>query len=512
MSRHIAETIIFSGKLVARAPLHVGGAEPGGETDLILAVDGAGRYYLPGTTLAGVLRQWFERAFGSQVATRMFGEARDRSPEGHASFVLIEDAPLISDHMPEVRDGVGIDRFTGTAAPNIKYTRQILPVGSEFDFILSVDLQEPDKVQDQARMSCLIEALAKGEVALGAGKSRGLGRIRLEDIHVEHRNMSSREALLVWLEKGGKKTPFDPARYAHPEVEPASPQSLSIQIQWLQDGPLMVKADMEALEVDILPLYTGWGKRQRVIPGASIKGALRSMAERILTTLLTHEGLSDPASVREGFLKQTDRFSLIQWLFGCRGRKSMANEEKRRPGLGALRIDDCHNSATITSDEWRKLLEAEKAEDTEIDGMRNAMHVAIDRWTGGAAEHFLYSVLEPHDSAWEEIHIQVDATRLPLDDTERNAALALLILVLREMAWGNIPLGFGVNRGMGVVVIERIRISDPDGLLDQGKGGEYELCPSDFDQSDKLNFLCSIDGSWREWLQRQGNREPEEVI
>ena len=29
--------------------------------------------------------------------------------------------------------------------------------------------------------------------------------------------------------------------------------------------------------------------------------------------------------------------------------------------------------------------------------------MTVDRWTGGAAESFLYTVLEPHGVAWEPL-------------------------------------------------------------------------------------------------------------
>lgn len=52
----------------------------------------------------------------------------------------------------------------------------------------------------------------------------------------------------------------------------------------------MVKAEGEGIAVDILPLISGFdGGITFVLPGSSIKGALRTQAERIIRTVLQKE-------------------------------------------------------------------------------------------------------------------------------------------------------------------------------------------------------------------------------
>ena len=86
-----------------------------------------------------------------------------------------------------------------------------------------------------------------------------------------------------------------------------------------------------------------------------------------------------------------------------------------------------------------------------------ATHVAIDRWTGGAAEHFLYGILEPWGITWPAMRLSVDLGRMP--DDQRPAALALLLLTLRDLAQQRIPIGFAGNRGMGAITVSTIRLS-----------------------------------------------------
>ena len=61
MGRLIAKRYVVKGRLVAITPIHVGGAFGELVTDMPLARDGAGRCYIPGTSLAGPIRRWWSR-------------------------------------------------------------------------------------------------------------------------------------------------------------------------------------------------------------------------------------------------------------------------------------------------------------------------------------------------------------------------------------------------------------------------------------------------------------------
>ncbi|NBD33784.1 MAG: hypothetical protein GVY17_12670, partial [Cyanobacteria bacterium] len=92
--------------------------------------------------------------------------------------------------------------------------------------------------------------------------------------------------------------------------------------------------------------------------------------------------------------------------------------------------------------------------------LQPAMHVAVDRWTGGAADGMLYSVLEPIGIEWDNIAIHLDLERLKKYDSEKvQAAIALLLLVLRDFADRKIPIGYGTNRGMGTVEVQAMTLN-----------------------------------------------------
>jgi CRISPR/Cas system CSM-associated protein Csm3 (group 7 of RAMP superfamily) len=139
----------------------------------------------------------------------------------------------------------------------------------------------------------------------------------------------------------------------------------------------------------------------------------------------------------------------------------------------------------------RKSLDAAGLTETQ-----QAFHVAIDRWTGGAADQMLYSALEPFNLAWEPIELSLDLRRI--EESQRGAVQALLWLTLRDLALGRIPLGYGVNRGYGSLKVEKIMVGDqavtisPQGMID---GMD----------------MTELEQAWQSWLAQAGQRTVEEV-
>jgi len=470
----------------------VGGLGDDVDTDLPLARDGASRLYTPGTSLAGALRQWCEERFGVPLVDRIWGFQED--DRGDASHVFVEDAVIEgSDSVEvEIRDGVGIDRGTGAAAEHIKYDRAVLPRGTKLPLRLTIEIgQLHVRNQTLAMFAALRDALVAGEVRLGAAKTRGLGRVNLQpNATISEQVFNTRAGILATLKAGreGAPIPVNELEEALQKHPPYEPPRLEITIDWEPLGPFMVKAGFDGIAVDMLPLMSGVdGKLALVLPGSSVKGALRSQAERIVRTLLERE-LSTETDPKRKFLLDVD-LPLINEFFGLRGLS--ADDSMNRtdgistngplPGLSALCVDDCYAVRRLNSDHWQRVLAAEKDQDLRaaLDGAslkhwQEAYHVAIDRWTGGAAESFLYTMLEPHWVEWEPLRLTIDLARIA--NNHRSPAVSLLLLVLRDLAAGRLPLGFATHRGMGSVNVSKIRVAakGTDGPLKGLDGIIYE--------------------------------------
>ena len=465
MARELTSRFILKGTLTASTALHVGGIGGDADTDMALAVNGRGKYYLPGTSIAGVMRQWIRHRFPLE-ADSVWG-ASDVTHDaqksvGLASCMFVEDAvaKLPDGANIEIRDGVGIDRFSGTAAHGIKYDRTVLPAGTQFPLEVTADvLGVEDRQPVLAQLADLVVEMKAGRLRFGASKTRGLGRVELRGVAVREQTMSTRDGMLAALAMGGEVVAPDVLAAAASGALPRP--RLTLTVHWKPKGPFMVKAARDGMQVDSLPL-TGWNgqKLRLLLPGSSVKGALRSHAELIMRTV---RGLPAPRVTTKGtdFLDQVDDVPLVTALFGATG------DRDERLGIGALATEDCYSVLTLDPTAWANVERAEGLRQLESAlkeasalTVRQAYHVAIDRWTGGAADGQLFSVLEPHPVAWEPIRLEVDLARIP--EAERKAALALLLLVLQDLGAGEIPLGFGANRGMGSIEVDWIDVSHLD--------------------------------------------------
>lgn len=495
MARKIASRLKITGKLIACGPLHVGGANGNADVDLALAVNGNGKLCVPGTSLAGPLRAWLRQRVGEEEVRKAWGyqEQRpaEREPQGHASFVIVEDGlvRLPAGATVETRDGVGIDRVMGAAAEHVKYNRAVLPSGSEIELEMTVELEEKNGA-DRSHIIAALQALQRGEIRFGAARTRGLGKVTLKDLSVCEQDLLSFRGMLNTLRN--KKDALD-VKNLNAGILPGVP-TLHIKIDWSPRGPLMVKAERDGMAVDMLPLVSAkGGDLTFVLPGSSIKGALRSQAERIVRTVC---GVSAPMlkSPRKDFMRQlemrdardkrqeeaeTPALLLIGGLFGAAGRAEAKDEEIREegpplPGLSALTVEDCYAAQRFTPRHWEAIESAPNAGDAQVrkesqsplqqalqnaglTQMQQAFHVAIDRWTGGAADGFLYTVLEPHGVAWEPMRLTLDLARLREED--RRPAVMCLLLTLRDLVNGRIPLGFAANRGMGAIEVTGVEIA-----------------------------------------------------
>lgn len=520
--RPVTIRLRVEGHLELCTPLHVGGLGYSPDVDLPVATDGASRVYVPGTSLAGVFRDWLAGA-GSTDAPEvraLWGYAQDF--RGHASRVVVRDALVLgadgSSPLPasrlETRPSVGIDRRTGAAAHTILFSRAVVPMGCQLGLELDVESDPTTVALDRARLGALLRALAAGDVTLGAATTRGLGRVRLAPgVRVTEHDLGSRDGLIALL-RG-----TSPSRVGlGPDTLPGDPERtgrslLDVTIDWRPLAPVMVRSERAGAVLDTLPLTTadGAGDVRLTLPGSSVKGALRAHAARILRTL---SGVRAPARTVEAaaalddaaaFRAQLDQLPLVAALFGAAptaadgtdgtttgspGRPEGASTvyevpidprapmvpvteppsvalpshdgdrepalPARRVGVGALQVMDCRSVTAISAADWCRLILAPRLSGADRDllaqaGIAQADHVAIDRWTGGAADARLFTVAEPWAVRWEPIRMRVDRTRLGAD---ADLAMALLLLVLRELRDGWVPLGGATTRGFGDITAE----------------------------------------------------------
>ncbi|MFE1412235.1 RAMP superfamily CRISPR-associated protein [Streptomyces sp. NPDC058746] len=490
MTRPTTHRLRVRGWLQALAPLHVGGAGGDPNGALTVAVDGQGRPYVPGTSLAGALRTLLHPASGSdggphgERANSLWGYVKSGTQEGTVSRFTVHDgllatttdltddaraaAPLPTSRL-EQRHSVGIDRHTGTAAPGILHSRAVVPQGTFLRLELDLGTTAAQLANDRATVRRLLALLRDGRLRIGAARTRGLGRLTLVEgrTDVYEQDLSTPAGLLQALTTpvGGSLWP----RTDWTEEKAPADGLLRVRVDWSPSAPVMVRSGTDGFTVDAVPLATATAPDRvaLALPGSALKGALRSHAERIERTARALDaptappgaGIPDQAAA---FRHQLDQLPAIGLLFGTA-------PDAGPGGLGALTVDDCTTEQTIPATEWQQVYDPPAQDGSTAHlaalrpyGLERADHVAIDRWTGGAADGRLYSVLEPHGLTWQPLTLTVDLDRLALRDADwQDAAQALLLFLLRDLAAGRVPLGYATNRGLGDITVHRITLTSP---------------------------------------------------
>lgn len=543
MGRVIASRLVIEGTLEALTPLHVGGYGNSPDTDLPIAQNGRGEWYVPGTSLAGVIRAWGLRFFTNpQVTNELFGPLMKKGDDdsGHASFFIVEDATIInsSETVVEIRDGVGIDRRHGTAADRVKYDRAILPRGTKLKLRMIVELKNGKKRAHSLFVKHLVKEFSEAKLEFGAATTRGLGRMKLLDnVRIREDDFSTRAGFLRMLQENGEERTKDAfstrcdaiqVEQGEDEITFGTEKLVRICINWKPRRSLMVKAGFDGNGVDMLPLTSGnEGNISLVLPGSSIKGVLRSHSERILRTLFEK-------NAPESFLEQLESVPLVNAVFGRRNRSDQENDAGSM--IGGLKIRDCYSTRTINPHDWDRVISATANPDLSSSAQELhqsiatispnppssfsiSHHVAIDRWTGGAAEGALFSVLEPINDFYEPIEMSLDLGRLEGKDggTEMTAlAVVLLLFLLRDMASRRIPFGFGTNRGLGEIEITGIGIevadTIPELIRDALRGVSIEVVGETNSRVLKFDSekIRAVGDQWKEWVERNRPTQDEE--
>lgn len=531
MARNLSSRILIKGTLVAVCPVHVGGISHDSEIDLALAIDGQGRFYIPGTSLAGTLRAWMTAAGDKKTIDFLWGALlEDTKQPNHASFILVEDAPITCVDA-EVRDGVGIDRVLGAAAERVKYDQAILPKGTQIPLEMTVELQESNTDLYEALLRDLLEALQNKHLRLGASKTRGMGRVELRHLSICQQTLNTTDGMLKALRQQGEGISVQDLSTSD-SLKPRP--KLTLTIAWKPIGSLMVKEESDGIAIDHLPLVSAVDENNLafVLPGSSIKGSLRTQAERIVRTVKQRE-TPDSNDLSRRFMDQLEQDSLITALFGRAAKVERNGKVKQVGHIGALAVDDCYAQSNIDAQVWNRIASAKTSEDlykelnVPLPNTQQGFHVAIDRWTGGAADGLLYSTLEPMGIVWEPVTINLDLHQLRDNwklfrerhqgqpenaqneyQQEQLASLALLLLVLRDMMSGRIPLGYGTNRGMGAIAINHIHISGHQ-LPEEWASLQDVTLSSDSFQALDANLMRSLQTAWTTWINAPSKDESQ---
>jgi Uncharacterized protein predicted to be involved in DNA repair (RAMP superfamily) len=432
-SRQIGERWVIEGDLVLQTPTHLGNGDTDGIVDMPLLLDEAtGRALLPGTSLAGALRNYlrerrhgFEQRASDTLIEALFGGEKGND-EGSQSALIIDDA---LGEMPgiELRDGVRIDPITRTAKIDIddgvlrgyKYDLQLLEAGTTFPLRMELLLSRGNDQQQMKQMLALaLHGLEAGEVAIGLRKRRGFGVCRVERWRVTRYDFTKPTDLLAWLAEDHPDWKFAPGdQRSGQHIADLLGVSLErvedrrnrcrIHAHFIIDGSLLIRAGFGEQDrgPDTVHLHSArpGGARKPVLSGTSLAGALRHRAERILRTI----GNAAQAT------------TMIDNMFGP-ARITSGDKQKARSS---------------------RLIVSETVIENPVSLVQN--RIRIDRFTGSVHGTGLFN---------EQPVFGKNDTLVAIDLTLRNpqdAEIGLLLLLLKDLWTGDLPVGGEVGIGRG---------------------------------------------------------------
>lgn len=395
---------------VCRTPLRTGGTE--GDPERVLR-DRDGAAFLQGSSLAGAFRGWLEAAGDRTMADSLLGTAEQ------AGRLILSDGRFDVGANQYTRPRLRIDSTSATGADGGKFDVAHMGRGARLQFSLIWMGGPAERDRELAAVERLLSALNAGAIRLGAQKSNGFGQLsltvkrRLFDLTVE----KDRRAWLAdqWDGEPLKLNPF----------------TLDSGVRFTVTGRadnLLVKAAPVTGERDeqqgaYTPNLSEGG--QALLPGSSIKGAVRARAAYIAKVL----GLGD---------------EFTEQYFG----RDAGTGDNGLPGL--VQFED----APLSSDHKKKV-----------------RRIRIDRFTGGVQRAGLFT--EEPISTDLELHMTAP---------EEPALCGLLLYALRDLGLGLYNLGSGWAIGRGQVAVEEIRATAPGGrsaaLRFDGQGGLTQDDPS----------------------------------
>ena len=443
------------------------------------ALRAACQRYLSGQPDAGVTKVLNPAALRS-----LWGDEGKKSASAplRAACLTVHTVPLIPeagadkgglDAGLKSRMGNAIDRYWGSVADGALFEHEYLPAGRPLEIVITAQAGLPDGVavpagavepatpeQVETLFELLLGLFGSERIAFGGRQGAGWGRVRPDARPgagfwtLTRAPLGSCDDLVSWL-SGGQDT----AGTITP-VDCGGPDRMRITVEWnsptgiLVADPRISEAELERkrqekeareraaqeagrsgeqgdVRDDYVPARqmrtdTAQGERL-VLPGSSVRGALRSRASRIARTILAARCAPvEDWSDTDVHAQLAGDPVLVRDLFG-------STEQH-----GALTVLD-----TLAVPGSSRLIP----------------HNAGDRWTGGVAGGALYGE-EVHDAQWGELTLELNPGSFSprADVNRRRAAWCLLGLVLAELAAGALPLGSRGTRGLGQVEVTGIRV------------------------------------------------------
>lgn len=441
--------LILEGVIELCSPLIIGcGSQERSDVDIIW--DGSNKPFIPATSFVGALRH-FITVEGRENALKQFwgfsgdgkyaqeanasshannapiavkGEKSPDAREEKQSSLRCRDLACKNGIIPKtaIRDGIAIDAKTGMVGSGKKFDYEVIEPGAQFDLRLEVSFEnEATKDFSRSMIATIRVALEQESVRIGAKTNSGLGKIKLVGARVSELNFDDKRDIIRLLRKDfSNTTPLS-------GIQPFRLREKCFTIDatfGLKNALIIRSAPSDPKMPDAVHIQSAGNP---VLPGTSLKGAIRSRAERIVKTLIGN-----------GDVKEGKANAFLNNLFGnvdCElqtqdAGKGMACNGKNKPKealKGRIRIEE------VTLPPFTSELQT---------------RIKIDRFTGGTIESALLETM-PLFSDGDDGKL-IRNVRISLRNYQ-DAEAGLMLLVLKDLWTGDLAIGGEKSVGRGAL-------------------------------------------------------------
>lgn len=421
--------------LEATTPLALGSGEKNAMTDAAVAKDIYGLPFIPGTSIAGVLRHilgdgkaksffGFQEKNGGKGSEIMFTEARMVGENGEIIDGMTRfnanDSEFYSQYLSlPIRQHVRIGA-SGSTENHGKFDEEVVFKGTRFVFEIE---QVGEMDDDGANFNEVLALIHSANFMLGSGTRCGFGQMRVVEMKTAVLDLRNEAELNAYLEKSSSlnaSTLWSGWKSYTPENS-ASDGWTEYELELTPDDFFLFSSGFQDADADMTPVTEkvvtwntsgapSFSEDQTLIPATSVKGALSHR-----TAFHYNKKCGNSADKVEPKKVTGSNNLAVRTLFG--------SEDAENPLRGNVIIGDIIKPAT---------------------GTHLMNHVSIDRFTGGAMGGALFTERATYDKG-NTYHFTVRVANIQAAEHVMEA----FENALTDLCRGMLPLGGGVNRGNG---------------------------------------------------------------
>lgn len=454
--------------LEAATPLAIGSGEKDVYTDQLVLTDVNGLPYIPGTALAGVLRNAIELGLGKNTVEKLMGY-QDKENDGQGSRLIFSHAQMIGYDGNPIDGIVNIDwnnefykefqnlpvrqhvhiSHKGAAEDKGKFDEQVVYKGTRFCF--EIELVSDGK--DTEIWERVLNTFNFPTFRIGGGTRKGFGELTVNDCKSAILDLNIVSDINKYLDKSSCLNDAFWSFESDSKRIVKSDEWVKYELDLQPDNFFLFSSGLESDNAKMIPItekVVNWNEEgkpqfsqeQILIPASSVKGALThrvafhyNKIKNIYADSLSVEMLKENGYSFDIDSKAQDEYS-----------KLVDIATKGNPAVRALfgfsaKGDDGQRGNVLISDIFKG--------DVNSANTKLLNHVAIDRFTGGAIDGALFN--EEVVFGKESIYSLVILVNMKC--LEDNLIKEAFDKTLTDLCTGMLPLGGGTMRGHGSFIV-----------------------------------------------------------